>query len=563
MDNQRIFLYGALFFVLFLIWDTWQKEHAPQRSPITAEQRQLAPADDLDRDLPQLESVGADAEDTNRPAERAEASAAEPDPERQQGDLVRVQTDVFDLTLNTRGGDIVRALLLEYPVDKNRPEEPVELLKRGNGELFVTQSGLRGANGSPSPDHNAIYETAASSYAMEAGDNALQISFTWRSENGVEIEKRYHFTRGRYEIELDYIVRNNTDSEWRGDAYVQLKKRQGDVERSFFDPSSYSYTGPAFYNGDKYRKLDLEDIAEASLAETAQGGWAAMLQHYFLAAVIPPQDATNRYYAAAVANRTYRVGYVQPAISVAPEQEGEFENRLFIGPKLQDQLSEAAPRLELAVDYGILSIIGEPLFWLLDKIHYVVGNWGWAIIVLTLLIKVAFYKLQETSGKSMAKMRRMQPRLQALKERYGDDREKLNKAMMELYQKEKINPFAGCLPILIQMPVFIALYWVLLESVELRQADWMLWINDLSSPDPYYVLPVLMGVAMWGQQKLNPQPTDPIQARMLMIMPLMMVAFAVIMPAGLVLYWVVNTLLSAAQQWQINRVIEKKGYNKD
>src|SRR5690606_25499136 len=218
---------------------------------------------------------------------------------------------------------------------------------------------------------------------------------------------------------------------------------------------------------------------------------------------------------------------------------------------------EAAPKLELAVDYGMLTIIAEPLFWLLDKIHTLVGNWGWAIILLTVLIKLVFYKLSETSGKSMAKMRRMQPKMQALKERYGDDREKLNRAMMELYQKEKINPFAGCLPILIQMPVFIALYWVLLESVELRQAEWILWVNDLSSPDRFYILPVLMGLAMWAQQKLNPQPTDPIQARMLMIMPLLMVAFATIMPAGLVLYWVVNTVLSVAQQWQINRVIEK------
>src|SRR5690606_16972916 len=277
----------------------------------------------------------------------------------------------------------------------------------------------------------------------------------------------------------------------------------------FFKPSSYSYGGPAFFNGEKYRKLDTEDLREASLSETARGGWGAMLQHYFLSAVIAPQDQDNRFYAASVGRDTYRVGFVQPAITVAPGAEGVFENRLFIGPKLQDQLAEAAPKLELAVDYGMLTIIAEPLFWLLDKIHTLVGNWGWAIILLTVLIKLVFYKLSETSGKSMAKMRRMQPKMQALKERYGDDREKLNRAMMELYQKEKINPFAGCLPILIQMPVFIALYWVLLESVELRQAEWILWVNDLSSPDRFYILPVLMGLAMWAQQKLNPQPTDP------------------------------------------------------
>ena len=551
MDNQRIFLYGALFFVLFLIWDAWQKDHAPKQvvTPVTEQ----VEAEDLDR--PQLEAP-VDARATTE----AETPVVEAAPSR--GEPVRVITDVLDLTLDTRGGDIVRALLLEYPESKQNPDQPVELLTTEGNQLYVTQSGLRAAGALAAPDHNAIYQTEASQYVLQEGDDTLVVSFAWQDASGIAVEKRYTFRRGRYEIQMDYLLRNSSGTEWRGDAYLQLKKRQGEMERSFFDPSSYSYTGPAFYNGEKYEKLDLADITEASLAETAPGGWAAMLQHYFLAAVIPPQDLQNRFYAADVGTQTYRVGYVQPAKLVPTGSEAVFENRLFIGPKLQDRLVDVAPKLELAVDYGMLTIIAEPLFWVLDKIHSVVGNWGWAIILLTLLIKVAFYKLQETSGKSMARMRKMQPKLAALKERYGDDREKLNKAMMELYQKEKINPFAGCLPILIQMPVFIALYWVLLESVELRQADWMLWINDLSSPDPYYVLPLLMGAAMWGQQKLNPQPTDPIQARMMMLMPLMMVAFAVIMPAGLVLYWVVNTLLSVAQQWQINRVLDRKGYNK-
>lgn len=550
MDNQRIFLYGALFFVLFLIWDAWQKDHAPEPVVTTAAER----VEVEDRDRPELE-----APVDTRATTATETPAVEEAPSR--GEPVRVVTDVLDLTLDTRGGDIVRALLLAYPESKQNPDQPVELLTTERNQLYVSQSGLRAAGGQPAPDHSAVYRTAADQYVLQEGEDELVVSFTWQTA-GIEVEKRYTFRRGRYEIHMDYLLRNTSGTEWRGDAYLQLKKRQGEMDRSFFDPSSYSYTGPAFYNGEKYDKLDLADITETSLAETTPGGWAAMLQHYFLAAVIPPQDVQNRFYAAAVGPQTYRVGYVQPAQVVPAGSEAVFNNRLFIGPKLQDRLVEVAPKLELAVDYGMLTIIAEPLFWVLDKIHSVVGNWGWAIILLTLLIKVAFYKLQETSGKSMARMRKMQPKLAALKERYGDDREKLNKAMMELYQKEKINPFAGCLPILIQMPVFIALYWVLLESVELRQADWMLWINDLSSPDPFYVLPLLMGLAMWGQQKLNPQPTDPIQARMMMLMPVMMIAFAVIMPAGLVLYWVVNTLLSVAQQWQINRVLDRKGFNK-
>lgn len=552
MDNQRIFLYGALAFVLFLLWDAWQKDHAPPpppRGPV-----QTAATAVVDRDVPQLEAPAVEA---------ANADVSERDRPAAGGEPVRIVTDVLELTLSTRGADITRALLREYPVDKRDPDRPVELLTTEGDQLYVTQSGLRGAGSLPAPDHNAIYRIAANEYVLDEASETLVVSFFWQAENGIEVEKRYTFRRGRYEIGLDYIIRNNSGIEWRGDNYLQLKKRQFEQERSFFDPASYSYQGPAFYNGEKYAKLDLEDIAETALAEAAPGGWAAMLQHYFIAAVIPPQDLQNRFYAAAVGPQTYRVGYVQPARVVPAGAEVTFENRLFIGPKLQDRLVEVAPKLELSVDYGMLTIIAEPLFWVLDKIHALVGNWGWAIVLLTLLIKIVFYKLSETSGKSMAKMRRMQPKLQALKERYGDDREKLNKAMMELYQKEKINPFAGCLPILIQMPVFIALYWVLLESVELRHADWILWINDLSSPDPYYVLPVLMGVSMWAQQKLNPQPADPIQARMLMVMPLLMVAFAVIMPAGLVLYWVVNTVLSVAQQWQINRVLERKGYSRD
>lgn len=551
MDNQRIFLYGALFFVLFLIWDAWQKDHAPAPQEVATETR----APSFDAGLPELQEGPAASGDA--PAREAAPPAAQATPPAAEAQKVRIVTDVLDLLVDTRGANIVSARLLEYPVDKGNPDLPVQLMNVANGEFFVTQSGLRSAGDLPAPDYTAVFRSSAESHELAAGEDELVVGFTWQADNGVEIEKRYTFHRGRYEIGLDFIVRNGSEAPWRGDAYLQLTKRLQGVERSFFKPSSYSYTGPAFFNGEKYRKLDTEDLREASLWETARGGWGAMLQHYFLGAVIAPQDQDNRFYAASVGRDTYRVGFVQPAITVAPGAEGVFENRLFIGPKLQDQLAEAAPKLELAVDYGMLTIIAEPLFWLLDKIHTLVGNWGWAIILLTVLIKLVFYKLSETSGKSMAKMRRMQPKMQALKERYGDDREKLNRAMMELYQKEKINPFAGCLPILIQMPVFIALYWVLLESVELRQAEWILWVNDLSSPDRFYILPVLMGLAMWAQQKLNPQPTDPIQARMLMIMPLLMVAFATIMPAGLVLYWVVNTVLSVAQQWQINRVIEK------
>lgn len=563
MDNQRLFLYGSLFFVLFLIWNNWQEEQAP-RQPVTTEITQAENAGAIpgeadtenqavrDAEVPNVAAVAADettAEQAAAPVEPQVASDARD---------VHVRTDVLDLILSTRGGDITNASLLEYPVEKGS-DEPVELLSTEGRRLYVSQSGLRTSQGANAPDHRAMFSTASDEYRLQEGDDSLQVTFTWESADGLKVEKIYRFERGEYEIAVEYRVINNSGTEWRGDSYLQLKKRQLAQERSFFDPTSFSYVGPAIYANESYEKLDLEDIAETRYDKTAQGGWIAMLQHYFLAAAIPPQETRNVFYAGVIERNVYRAGFVQPAQTVAVGESTRFHQRLYLGPKLQDHLADVAPKLELSVDYGILTIIAEPLFSLLDLIHGWIGNWGWAIVITTIIIKLLFYKLSEASGKSMAKMRKLQPKLQALKERYADDREALNKAMMSLYQKEKINPFLGCLPILIQLPVFIALYWVLLESVELRQAPFMLWINDLSSPDPYYILPVLMGLAMWGQMRLNPQPPDPIQAKIMMMMPLMMVAFAVIMPSGLVLYWVVNTVLTAAQQWQINRVIDKQG----
>ena len=562
MDNQRLFLYGSFFFVLFLIWNNWQEEQAPGQpatTQITQEQgssdvpgESAASRSATDAEVPDVAAVAANETATEEAVAPAEAPRA-PDAKD-----VRVRTDVLDLVLTTQGGDITSARLLEYPVEKGS-DQPVELLSTDGRRLYVSQSGLRTQQGATAPDHRAIFSSDRDEYRLRDGDDSLEVTFTWQVEDGLDVEKIYRFERGEYEIAVEYRVVNNSGEEWRGDSYLQLKKRQLPQERSLFDPTSFSYVGPAIYDGDSYDKLDLEDIADDRFSKTAEGGWIAMLQHYFLAAAIPPQETRNVFYAGIIERDTYRAGFVQPAQTVAAGEATRFHQRLYLGPKLQDHLADVAPKLELSVDYGILTIIAEPLFSLLDLIHGWIGNWGWAIVIVTILIKLLFYKLSEASGKSMAKMRKLQPKLQALKERYSDDREALNKAMMSLYQKEKINPFLGCLPILIQLPVFIALYWVLLESVELRQAPFMLWINDLSSPDPFYILPVLMGLAMWGQMRLNPQPPDPIQAKIMMLMPLMMVAFAVIMPSGLVLYWVVNTVLTAAQQWQINRVIDKQG----
>jgi YidC/Oxa1 family membrane protein insertase len=382
--------------------------------------------------------------------------------------------------------------------------------------------------------------------------DTLEVPLLWTGSNGVRVEKIYRFSRGSYRIGVDYRVTNGSASDWRALSYMQIRRLHNPPERSMFDVDSYSFSGPIYYDGDKYEKVDPDDLEDTPIDQSIVGGWLASIEHHFLSAAIPPADAEYRY------DANYRKGIVTvrasgPTQTVPAGGEARFESTLFVGPKLQDQLSETASELDLTVDYGILALLAKPLFWLLQQVHGFVGNWGWAIIIVTLLIKLAFYKLTEASGRSMAKMRKLQPRLKALQERYKDDRQALSQHMMDLYKREKVNPAAGCLPMLIQIPFFIAFYWVLLESVEMRQAPFALWINDLSSRDPFFVLPLLMGAAMFGQQKLNPAPPDPVQAKVMSLLPFMFTVFFAFFPAGLVLYWLTNSVLSIAQQWNINR----------
>jgi YidC/Oxa1 family membrane protein insertase len=325
-----------------------------------------------------------------------------------------------------------------------------------------------------------------------------------------------------------------------------------------FDVDSYSFHGPIVYDGERSEKLDRDDLlSDGPFTMATEGGWAAMIEHHFLSAFVPPETGERRY-RVAVRDDVATASAIGPAETIGAGDGRTFETTLFVGPKLQKQLEQVAPTLKLTVDYGWLTIISEPLFWLLSKIYDVVGNWGVAIIVVTILIKLVFYKLTETSGRSMAKMREIQPRMKALQDRYKDDRQQLSQAMMELYKREKVNPAAGCLPILVQMPFFLAFYWVLLESVEMRQAPFALWITDLSSRDPYFILPLIMGAAMFFQQKLNPAPADPVQAKVMQIMPIVFTGFFAFFPSGLVLYWVTNTILSIAQQWRINKVVHEE-----
>jgi YidC/Oxa1 family membrane protein insertase len=515
---------------------------------VTAE----TPAEAADESLPVLPQ-----DHTSAPA--AAATPALPDEsvsaEAAQAPRVRVVTDVLDVTIGLRGGELDGAALERYPLHKDQPDVPVRLLTTTTGnDLFVVRSGLRAADGRPEPTHLSMYTAASDEYTLAPSADEVTVPLTWQDESGLTVTKRFTFQRSSYVVDVSYDVVNDSATDWRAASYVQFLRHYHHVKRSMFDVETYAYRGPAIFDGEKVRKLDVEDDDRGWTASMT-GGWMAAMQHHFVVAAVPPAGQSYDY-ALDVPDSRFLLSYRGPLQTVSAHDSGRFEERLFIGPKLQDQLKAIAPKLERTADYGKLTIIAEPLFWLLEKVHDVVGNWGWAIVIVTFLIKLVFYKLTETSGRSMAKMRNLTPRIKNLQERYKDDREALGRAMMEMYKREKINPLAGCLPILVQIPVFLSFYWVLLESVEMRQAPFLGWINDLSSRDPFFILPALMGVAMFGQFKLNPAPPDPMQAKIFAFMPIVMTAMMAWFPAGLVLYWLTNTLLSIAQQWKINKVVE-------
>ncbi len=550
MENQRIFLWIAFALVGWLTWQAWMKDyHRPpsvSRPAVTSEQPQGAVTSEQPQGTEELPGL---PEETAAPVPEGSAPAA-------QGQRVHIKTDVYDISLSTEGGNLRTVLLNRYPVHKNQPNVLVQLLNDDPADYFAIRSGLRAAGGGDEPNHQAIYQVAQHEYALAEGADTLEVPLTWQGASGVTVTKTYVFTRGSYAIGVRYDVQNSTGQEWGAASYVQLRRLNVAQKRTMTDVDTYSFRGPVIYDGQKYRKLKVDDLAEEPVRMKVAGGWLASIQHHFLGAAIPPTTAPEEI-TAKVRDGTYTLTAIGDVTTVPAGGTARFEETLFIGPKLQRQLEKTAPGLRLTVDYGFLTIISQPLFWLLQKLHGLTGNWGWAIILLTVLIKLVFYKLSETSGKSMAKMRKLQPRLKALQERYKDDRQALSQAMMDLYKREKVNPASGCLPILVQMPVFLALYWVLLESVEMRQAPFMLWINDLSARDPYYILPLLMGVTMFIQQRLNPAPPDPVQARIMMALPVVFTVFFAFFPAGLVLYWFVNNLLSIAQQWRINKVVER------
>jgi YidC/Oxa1 family membrane protein insertase len=383
----------------------------------------------------------------------------------------------------------------------------------------------------------------------------LRVPLTWTDGQGLTVTKTFVFTRGWYAIQLAYEVTNDSAAPRSLASYAQILRHWEHASRSYFDVETYSFKGPDVFDGKKTRDLKVENDTDRKFAELISNGWLASLQHHFVSAIVPPANEPYNYQLQ-VEDHQYLLSATGPFKAVAPGAKAQFQEKLFIGPKLQSQLAVTGPHLERAADYGLLTVIAQPLFATLKWVHGLLGNWGWSIIIVTALIKLLFYPLSQASGRSMAKMRAVAPRMKQIQEAYKDDREKLGRAMMELYKKEKINPLAGCLPMVVQIPFFISFYWVLLESVEMRQTPFLLWINDLSARDPYFVLPLLMGGAMFAQFKLNPAPPDPMQAKIMQFMPLVMTVMMAWFPSGLVLYWLTNTVLSIVQQWRVNQVVQ-------
>ncbi len=556
-------LFAALGLTLVMIWQSWvdfQANYNGANSSQENVENVSGSTGNLNEDVPNAPEVAGQAgtsqsqSDTPSLVEEVAAST---------GEIIKVNTDLVNVEIDTHGGDIVRVELIKHPVSVDTPDIPFVLMHRNQPDLFVAQSGLIGKD-RDYPNHNVKYSTTQTDYTLGDSDS-IEVVLDWESTDGVSYEKVFTFTRDSYQIGIDFRVANNSAQPWTGFPYAQLKQTEIESAGTMgFLGRLPSYNGAAIYTEEeKYEKIDYKEIQEEPLNVATPVGWVAMLQHYFVAAWLPEGSDNYQLYSGVNKNTAkpeYRIGYksTQP-VNVPAGQTGVVNTAIYVGPKNQARLdAQGVEGLKLTVDYGWLTPVANPLFWLLQKIHSFTNNWGWAIILLTCLVKLVFYPLSAASYKSMAKMKKLQPRMATLKERFGDDKQKFQQEMMKLYKTEKVNPAGGCLPIMVQIPVFIALYWTLLESVELRQASFMFWLNDLSLPDPYFVLPIIMGVSMLAQHFLNPAPVDPIQKKIMMALPFVFTIFFLWFPAGLVLYWVVNNLLSISQQYYITRKFADK-----
>jgi len=547
MGNQRILLYFTLFFIIYMIWAQWQMDYGPKPEvAITSPVSEIISKNTME---------GVPGPATLSSSEQKIVSTTN-DQEVVSSERITVVTDVLEIEIDTKGGDIRRALLRNYAIDAHQPKDKLVLITDKEVNYQIAQSGLVSVDQGSAPSHNAIYRSEKNVYRLAEGEDVIEVPLYWTNKTGVSVKKVLRFKRNNYVIDVDYFI-SSAEKAWSGSDYMQVvRSRPIEINANAF---VRTYTGAVLYSDEtKYEKVELDDIAEKDLSLQLKDGWLAMIDHYFLVSWIPEKGKDNLYYSRYDKNKDhYIIGARTSALTIDAGKTAEISSRLVIGPKLQNKLEVIEPGLDLTVDYGKLTIIAKPLFWLVNFYHDFFHNWGWAIIFLTITVKLLFYKLSEMSYRSMARMRKVAPRIQKMKEQFGDDRQAMSKAMMELYKREKINPMGGCLPIVVQMPVFISLYWVLLESVEMRHAPFALWLTNLTDKDPYFVLPVLMGISMFIQQKLNPAPVDPIQQKVFQVMPFAFTLMFSFFPSGLVLYWVVNNILSITQQYVITKRIEK------
>ena len=561
MDIQRIVLFAGLAIVSYLMVLAWNEDYNQPAEPVAVEEQTANLRDaatDDEMSLPDS-SGSTDSATVDEFSAPGDATTATPSDLSASDRVVTVRTDVLELKIDRIGGNLVEASLLDYDRTLDSAE-PLRVLQTSDNRTYFLESGMIGQNGFDSRRNGEppVYQVDNREITLEDGQDSLQVDLRYQTEQGIAVIKRYSLSRNSYEIDVEYLIDNRSEQPWQGNFTGKIVRDEAP------DPTAQNSMGIRAFLGlvisspeDPYEKFDFSDLEDDRINQPVTNGWLAFLQHYFISAWIPPRDQTHQFQTTRRGNLNV-MGFVSPATVIEPGEAGRAGARIYVGPKIIERLEGVAPNLDRTVDFGFLFFISLPLFIFIDWIHSLVGNWGVSIILLTVVVKAVFFKLSATSYRSMARMRAVAPQLTRLRELYGDDRQRMSQEMMALYKKEKINPLGGCLPILVQMPVFIALYWVLFESVQLRHAPFMLWIQDLSQMDPYFILPILMGASMMLQMHLNPTPPDPMQAKIMKLMPIIFTVFFLWFPAGLVLYWLTNNILSIAQQWYITRKIESE-----
>ena len=557
MNFRQVFLYCVLAILGMFIWKTWVQEHKKNvndqppgvvSSALTGSKDTSSP----DYIPSSFQQEGTDR-NTQKKADNSFSNTTTSQSLDKKPSLIYAKTDLLNVGFSVKGGNVVYLQLLKYPTSLTEKNVPLVLLSSQPDEFYITQSGLTSVD-----DQNIKFVSAKKNYSLSEGKNDILVTLTGKTKQGLSVTKTYRLEKNKYTLELTQRLINRSSRNWKGSFYTQIKRKKPVSNGGGGLFRGRVYDGAAISSPEKhYKKIPYKTMNETNLSQNIQDGWIAMQQRYFVNALIPPLGKTMHYYSREYNNDIYTIGAVSPEVNLAPGARASFTMKYFIGPKINSQLKAAAKGLDLTINYGWLWIISDTIFWTMDKINLLIGNWGWTIVLITILIKLLFYPLSAASFRSMGKMHQMQPRIQALKERYGDDKKALSQATMELYKKEKINPLGGCLPMLIQIPVFIALYYVLIESVQLRQAPFIFWIHDLSAKDPYYILPILMGISMFLTQKLSSVSVDPNQAKMMMILPIVFTVLFANFPAGLVLYWLVNNCVQGLQQWYVMKKLKK------